>query len=229
MGPNSHIGFHAAYLDEQGQPTESAPANALMGGYLKMMGLSDQALIYITKAGPKDMTWLSPTDAKQQGIEISLLPPSSHRNTPDLPEESSSGRADSGSLESIVTEFVKSYFVHWSDSNVAAVEFFRSIYDEKVNYGGAMMNKNEIIELKQGYVQRWPERIYTVQPSSLQPSCNSASGTCEIKGRFDWDCRSPSQHKRSAGVSMFTMQLSILSPGSIRILGEWGSVIRKEY
>jgi hypothetical protein len=227
MGLDSHIGFHAAYLDQQGETTESAPANALIGGYLKMMGLSDEALVYITKAGPKSMTWLTLQDAKQKGIEVFVVP-GNNQNKPNIPEEKPAEGFGSASSEATVVEFTKSYFSHWSDSNSATLEFFNRLYEEKVNYGGMMMDKERILQLKRGYLARWPERIYTVQPISLRSQCDRDSGTCEVTGRVDFDCRNSLQKRHRAGVSMFKMQLSTLAPGLIHIIGEWGLVIREE-
>jgi hypothetical protein len=56
MGDSAHIGFHAAYIENAGQATETGVGNALVGSYLTRMGLSESAIIYITKAPPNEMT-----------------------------------------------------------------------------------------------------------------------------------------------------------------------------
>ena len=77
MGANAKIGFHAAYyLTEDGQPMETGPGNALVGAYLNRLGLPDRAIIYITQADPRRITWLTLEDARFQGIDVAVLPPS---------------------------------------------------------------------------------------------------------------------------------------------------------
>jgi cell division septation protein DedD len=70
MATRARIGFHAAYNAASGQ--ETGLGNALVGAYLTRIGLPYSAVIYITKASPNSMTWLSLADAKRQGIEVSL-------------------------------------------------------------------------------------------------------------------------------------------------------------
>ena len=77
MGNSARIGFHSSSLPRNGQADE-APigdiGNALMGAYLNRIGLPDRAVIYITQATPDAMTWLSLSDAQEQGINVALLP-----------------------------------------------------------------------------------------------------------------------------------------------------------
>ena len=70
MEDGARIGFHAAYVQKAGQPTESGVGNALLGSYLAQLGLPESAVIYITQAGPTDITWLTLHEAWQIGIEV---------------------------------------------------------------------------------------------------------------------------------------------------------------
>ena len=73
MEPGSRIGFHAAYIDAQGQKRETGVGNALIGAYLNQLGLSTSAIAYISTAPPDSMQWLTASDANQYGIEVTLL------------------------------------------------------------------------------------------------------------------------------------------------------------
>jgi hypothetical protein len=75
MGSRAHIGFHAAYVVVNGVPNESGAGNALVGAYLNRIGLSDSAIIYITRAHPTEMTWLTLEQAAKSGIDVAVLPP----------------------------------------------------------------------------------------------------------------------------------------------------------
>lgn len=71
MGKGAQIGFHAAYrVTEQGGASVSSMGNALVGGYLNKLGLSDQAIFYITRSDPAAMQWLSEEDALRLGISV---------------------------------------------------------------------------------------------------------------------------------------------------------------
>jgi hypothetical protein len=71
MFVDGKIGFHAASVSGR----ETGVGNALIGAYLTRIGLSYEAVIYITKAAPSEMTWLNSSDAARKGITISLLDP----------------------------------------------------------------------------------------------------------------------------------------------------------
>lgn len=71
MNDGAQIGFHAAYrLEQSGQASVSSMGNALVGGYLNKLGLSDQAIFYITRSDPGAMQWLTQQDALQLGISL---------------------------------------------------------------------------------------------------------------------------------------------------------------
>jgi hypothetical protein len=50
--------------------SQSHSPSILPRSYLTHIGLSENAVVYITQAGPHQMTWLTLPDAKQIGIEV---------------------------------------------------------------------------------------------------------------------------------------------------------------
>jgi hypothetical protein len=70
MGADARIGFHAASTRENGELRETGVGNALVGAYLNRIGLSDAAVIYITSAAPRSMTWLTLDAARSIGIDV---------------------------------------------------------------------------------------------------------------------------------------------------------------
>ena len=67
LEPGAQIGFRAA-LDS------AELGNAVLGGYLKEIGLSVLAIAYITEARPQGMKWLDHAQAAKLGIVISAWP-----------------------------------------------------------------------------------------------------------------------------------------------------------
>ena len=70
MQRGAQIGFHAAYINREGRPSESGVGNALVGSYLTQIGLPETAVIYVTKAAPTQLTFLTLQDAQRIGIEV---------------------------------------------------------------------------------------------------------------------------------------------------------------
>ena len=90
MGATSRIGFHAAYEIERGEVLTSGVGNALIGAYLANIGLSNEAVVYITVARPSEMNWLNLEQARQRGIEVSIFGPA----VPIRPEDDQRQRDD---------------------------------------------------------------------------------------------------------------------------------------
>jgi hypothetical protein len=85
-GPNARIGFHAAYIQKNGEASETGAGNAVVGAYLNQLGMSQSAIVYLTSAPPEGMQWLPLAEAKRYGIELELVQPSSSTaSTPGKP------------------------------------------------------------------------------------------------------------------------------------------------
>ena len=76
VGSDGRIGFHAAFRrnDGDGEVEESGVANALIGAYLSKLGLSYDAIFYLTNKAPTDIQWLNAADAQRLGIQYAVLP-----------------------------------------------------------------------------------------------------------------------------------------------------------
>jgi quercetin dioxygenase-like cupin family protein len=70
MAAAAQIGFHAA-RDSSGQ--QSGVGNALVGAYLRGIGLPYKTVIFITTAPPSSITWLNVANAKQYSIDVTPL------------------------------------------------------------------------------------------------------------------------------------------------------------
>jgi len=79
MSAESKVGFHAAYTSDG---RETGVGNALIGAYLTKIGLPYSAVVYITQAAPRSMTWLSATEAKKHGIDVELVGSTQVANAP---------------------------------------------------------------------------------------------------------------------------------------------------
>ena len=73
MAPTALVGFHAAYVVENGVASESSVGNALVGAYLNELGLGLNAIIFASSAAPNEMNWLNAAKAQKVGINVIFL------------------------------------------------------------------------------------------------------------------------------------------------------------
>ena len=70
MAPNASIGFHAPWRGSEDHPEASTAGSAVVGGYLRDLGLTSAAIRYINEPGPDEMRWLTMDDADELNIAI---------------------------------------------------------------------------------------------------------------------------------------------------------------
>ena len=80
----------AEAYEEEHRVTLQTDAQVL-GAYLNELGLSEEAIVYITSADPKSMRWLTTDDAAIFGIELKML---ATRNAQPLPPAASSRKLE---------------------------------------------------------------------------------------------------------------------------------------
>ena len=84
MGPEAQLGFHASYeLTPEGAARVQGAANALVGGYLTLLGYSQFQILQFTDADPESMTWMSASDFRDIGIDVRVLEPSGKQTASD--------------------------------------------------------------------------------------------------------------------------------------------------
>jgi hypothetical protein len=235
MQPTARIGFHAAYRIEDGVATETGAGNALVGAYLSRLGLSDSAIFYVERAPPTQITWLTKQDAEKVGIEVAVLPPIDTHSIPErqrMPTPSpplaspraSPPRQQSGPIAQSAAEFISDYFTHWSESNSAALSYFGKAYAPRTEFYGKLVTRELLLEQKRKFAERWPQRVYTVRPATINTNCDKTAAICIVIGTVDWDVRNANLGARSTGTAEITLKVRV-DRGYVEIMGESGSVI----
>ena len=239
MAPKAFIGFHAAYLIEHGQQIEKGAPNALVGAYLNSLGLSFDAIVYLTSTPPQDITWLTPNDARTHGITVAVWPPAGGIQSPSalaVRPDRSPERPQSKTpaplqpnvkLDEVARAFANTYFAHWSETNSDALRYFGGVYAESITFFDRPVQRSALLEEKRKFAERWPERIYTARPPSIKTNCSSETSKCTITGQVEWDCRNPSENQRSVGVANFTLQIVVSQIGGVTVAGEWSTVVAR--
>jgi hypothetical protein len=224
MGPGARIGFHAAYDASSGQ--ETGVGNALVGAYLTRIGLPYSAVIYITQAAPNSMTWLSLSEARQRGIEVSLLetPNNRHVATSTSPTELNPARPD---LQKRATNFVLSVIEQWSGPSDLSVRFLSSVYPVQVEYYGSLKDRDVVIRDKKKFAERWPVRKYIVLPNTIEIGCDLAASSCDVRGILDWTASSEKRNMFASGSAQFDYKVRLTDDGFL-IVSESGSVLSRQ-
>lgn len=73
LTPKAKVGFHAVYVLKDNVKFVSAMGNALVGRYLTLLNLPEQAVIFATASGPETLNWLDPSKRWNTGIEYDVL------------------------------------------------------------------------------------------------------------------------------------------------------------
>jgi hypothetical protein len=217
VGESSSVGFHTAYILKTGGPAESGPGNAILGAYLNQIGLSEEAILYITHAAPTSVQWMSLEEAAEYGIVVAKLPPTGVR--PDASDAVGKDRPQGspahpqGSPEQRAIDFVHSLFERWSGPNAELLPVLDRLYTEKVLYHGKSTARASVLLSKRRFAQRWAQRSYAVRPGSLSATCAAAGGTCRVKGTLSWKLHEAKTTTASHGVASFAYSIVLKDSG----------------
>jgi hypothetical protein len=99
-------------------------------------------------------------------------------------------------------------------------------YGPRVQFHGRALSARELFRQKQRFVQRWPERNYTVRPDSLRTACAPASETCTVHAVFDFIAENPARRRRSTGTATLKLVVDVSGPRPV-IVAETSRVFRR--
>jgi hypothetical protein len=210
VGEDSSVGFHTAYILKTAGPAESGPGNAILGAYLNQIGLSEEAILYITHAAPTSVQWMSLEEAAEYGIVVAKLPPIGVT----VPSGDAVGtQHPQGSPEQRAIDFVHALFERWSGPNADLLAVLDKLYTEKVLYHGKSMPRQSVLLSKRRFANRWSQRNYAIRPGSLSATCAGAGGTCRVKGTMSWKLHEGKTTTSSRGVASFAYSIVLKDSG----------------
>jgi hypothetical protein len=210
VGENSSVGFHTAYIVKTAGPAESGPGNAILGAYLNQLGLSENAILYITHAAPTSVQWMSLEEAAEYGIVVAKLPPTGvSRGSSDVVGM----QHLEGSPEQRAIDFVQSVLERWSGPNAELMPILDKLYTEKVLYHGKSAPRQSVLLSKHRFANRWTQRSYAIRPGSVSATCAAAGGTCRVKGTMSWKLHEGKTTTSSRGVASFAYSIVLKDSG----------------
>lgn len=215
MGQGASVGFHAAYILKSYGPIESGSGNAILGAYLNQLGLSENAILHVTKTAPTSIQWMSLEDVTEQGIAAAPLSPQHAAQG----SGSAGGATQEGNPGRRAIDFVRSLLAQWSRPGPEALPAIEGLYAETVVYHGNSTSRDAVLRSKRRIADRWSERTYTIRPGSLTATCAKDGGACRVKGVVSWKYFEPKTAKRSTGHGSFEYRV-VLAGAAPQITAE---------
>ncbi len=130
-----------------------------------------------------------------QPSPVAVLPPAPARMVPPPAD----------TIEMRVQALVESYYRALSGPPGRALDFLQQKVADPVEFYGRSTPRRVIVAQEGAYLQRWPDRQFSIEPGSLQVSC--APSRCSASGLLDYTMRSAARHAVSAGTERFDMQV----------------------
>jgi hypothetical protein len=100
---------------------------------------------------------------------------------------------------------VREFFQTSTLSNKTALHFLDRLYPPETTYFGKRVSKEYAMEQKRLFLERWPERMYTLQPATLSTTCNKTDNSCTVTGIVDWRASSKKRKTSAEGTSRFQL------------------------
>lgn len=119
------------------------------------------------------------------------------------------------------------YFALWSSPNDVTLASLEDFYGDPIDFYGKVRTRDDVLQEKRAFVERWPERTYSLRDDTLAIGCDAASSQCDVSGVLDWVAVSAPRAARSEGVASFRMILSFEGNDG-RIVLESGQVISRQ-
>jgi hypothetical protein len=80
LDKSAKIGFHAGYVTTADADRESGAANAIIGRYLTLLGLSERAILFATLAPPNKLNFLDAGTLAASGIDAEIIDTATNGN-----------------------------------------------------------------------------------------------------------------------------------------------------
>ncbi len=211
------LGVHQVSAKNMGASDAQIMAADLLEG-LARFGVSPEVITRMLRTGPDDMHIFSQSEIEIFGINrvegISQPEEPAH-----IPLNSDTLTAARAQALNIVLELIRA---HTGDTSKNLNEI-RSFYAPTIRYFGKDVRLNELMQDKIKYFDRWPERMTTVEPKTVDIACIGVRD-CTVEGVYSWLVSSPADNREASGRATFRYRL--LLDRSDPIIEESGQVLR---
>jgi hypothetical protein len=111
---------------------------------------------------------------------------------------------DLNAKRAVTLQAVRDFFRESSAPGSQLIRYLDNIYTPTVTYFGKEMAKADVLADKERFIERWPERLYTLDPDALSASC-SADGKCVATGTVELRAHSGERNRTSVLTARFSL------------------------
>lgn len=195
--------------------------------YLIEMGVDPKLLQLSLSVDSSDMRYLTASEMVQFGVTSSApggqqVAAATDTTTPDAVEPIRKAEDVSSEARDQALKFVEKYHEAWSWPNNQALAFMEAVYADSVVFYGKTVTRDDVLQEKTVFAERWPKRAYSVKHGSEQVLCSS---TCAVSAIVEWYAHSPKRAKSSSGAAEFTLTWN---PNTGKIESETGKVLQTD-
>jgi hypothetical protein len=130
-----------------------------------------------------------------------------------------------GGASALALLAARDFFRESSAPGSQLMNYLDGIYPATVTYFGKAMAKSDVLADKQTFVERWPERLYTIDPNNLSASC-APDGKCTATGTVALRAHSPERQRTSVVTAKFALTFD--TSGSPALVGESSALMESE-
>jgi hypothetical protein len=213
------VGFHAVFTEANGTRQEVGAGNALVGAYLSSLGLSDQAIFYMTVAPPDDLAELTPAIAKTLGIDVEFVGEPGTRSplVAALPQPPAEPPPLPAGLEEAAERFIVEHFAAAAAmSGEAWLAHAADAYAPTVDFYGERLPRASVLERNGAYIRKWPTRRNTLRG---RPEVACTGAFCIATGLADFVAQHAGRNARASGTVRYRIELAMGGDGP-RIVAE---------
>jgi hypothetical protein len=123
-----------------------------------------------------------------------------------------------------VRDATREFFRKSSMPSAQMMAYLDRVYPPTVTYFGKLVPKADVMADKATFVDRWPERLYTIDPSGFSASC-SADGRCVTSGTVDLKAHSGERGMTSVLSAQFSLTFDTTS--GMALVSESSQVVKR--
>lgn len=182
---------------------------------LSKYGVSQEVITRMLRTPPEDMYVFSPAEVVSLGINRGDAAASNTPAQQQHPDRSATPN------ESMAKAFVLGFILSGSLPKDDLVAMSGKVYSNTVDFYGKVLTKNQVLDDKKKYAERWPIRVSTARPDSIRSSCSG--DICRVTGVYDWSVSDPQRNKSAKGSATFDFEVRVAE--GYKIVSENGRVL----
>ncbi|HEV2560475.1 MAG TPA: hypothetical protein VGU45_17775 [Microvirga sp.] len=95
-------------------------------------------------------------------------------------------------------ELAETYLAAWSGQAASAEDLAR-FYGATVRFHGKRLSREQLLTEKRRFIERWPQRSYTLKPDSMRVRCDSRASICSVRSLYDYRVANQARGRKGSG------------------------------